>query len=340
MVDRSNTDIFTKFCYLKLIIHIIKKYDIDLIQAQDYFALYPAYMAASITGRPILFVKAGGEIPDYVIPDNVHVAVFSRELEDGMKRAGYEHPLHCIPHRIDLGTYYKKKVPQNFLDQYCGLPEGGIKIAMAMRFDNQKKKWLFSLLKEIKQHGIKDLFFIIAGDGPLFGQIKKQSDLINQSLPNKIIFLTGQITQTRDMVGLFNYADLVVGHGRGILEAMACGKPVINLGETGISTVVDSETVDKVSYYNFSGRHLRFYPDMGAPLIENILALSGDGKRCTELRRFSLNYIKKCYDSKKAADKYLSAYESLTKEKRNYLKNLTLFFTKRIVFITHKRLSK
>lgn len=58
-----------------------------------------------------------------------------------------------------------------------------------------------------------------------------------------------------DLIQLYSYADLVMGHGRGILEAMACGKSVVVLNKNGTGEFVSDKNVNIVSKFNFSGRH-------------------------------------------------------------------------------------
>ena len=52
----------------------------------------------------------------------------------------------------------------------------------------------------------------------------------------------GPVYGTADLVQLYNHADVMVGSGRGILEAMACGKAAIVLGESGEGEILDAST--------------------------------------------------------------------------------------------------
>lgn len=55
----------------------------------------------------------------------------------------------------------------------------------------------------------------------------------------------------------YNDADIVLAIGRGVLEAMACGRPAITYGHWGHGEILSSEEMKDAKKYNFSGRHIR-----------------------------------------------------------------------------------
>ncbi|WAC06942.1 MAG: glycosyltransferase family 4 protein [Thermodesulfobacteriota bacterium] len=337
----SSKTIGKKIRYFRQLIKIIKQNAIDIVQAQDQLSLYPAYFASAIMEKPLFFTKAGGEVPKYVIPEEVSVVVFSKELEQGMKSNGYKNQIFFIPGRIDCGTYYAKMPERSFLEKYH-LPLEGIKVVMAMRFDPQKKPWLESFLHNLHnfdpKKAPKQVSVVLVGDGPLFPNILKTAEKINESLPMKVLYLTGKISQANEMMALYNYADIVVGHGRGILEAMACGKPVINLGENGLGTVVDEGSITQISYYNFSGRHLRHHPAMGKELLDSIVRIAGNSTLMKNLGDFSLAYIRRNYDARTGAEAFLKIYSDKEKQKKPSFRTMVAFTWKRFAFALNNRL--
>ena len=100
-----------------------------------------------------------------------------------------------------------------------------------------------------------------------------------------------------------------------ILEAMACGKPVVNIGENGFATLINDKTVSKAAYYNFSGRHLRYYPKMGSPLIDEIIKIAGNVNIYDQLSKFSLQYVKENYDVESGANKLIKIYTEMVDSK-------------------------
>lgn len=317
---------------------VIKKYRIDIVQAQDQRVLSPVYFASALTGKTMLFTKAGGEIPRYIIPEDLSVIVFSKELMYGMKKNGYKNALFFIPERIDCETYREHPVDSLFMEKYH-LPANDLKLVMAMRFGSQKKKWLMGILDSIETNAAKNIHFVLAGDGPLFDQISAKADKINMSFSKKTIHLIRRINQRHDIIKLYNYADIVAGHGRGILEAMACGKPVINIGENKSGTIVDDENVERIAYYNFSGRHLRFHPDMGKQPVDEIIRIANDVELRKSLSDFSKKYIKRYYDAKKGANVLLRVYGDLLKNKKRISpQNVMQFVFERSAFAIQNRI--
>ena len=297
------------------ILESVGKYDIDIIQAQDYRALYPAYLASAVKGRAVVFTKAGGEAPSYIIPREIPVVVFSKELEHGMRERGYQNEILCVPERIDTEFYHDESPDSEFVDRYH-LPKAGLKVIMAMRFDTQKKRWLGGVLNAVPNRCAEDIHLVLAGNGPLYNWVSAKAGEINSTGVSPTVRLIGKIANAQDMCRLYQYSDIVIGHGRGILEAMASGRPVINIGENGMGTVVDEETVGAVAYYNFSGRHLRDHPKMGKPIFHEILRLAQDKPFMERLGAFSKWYVASYYDSKRGAERILKLYCTAQERKR------------------------
>ena len=329
-----------KVCLFKKILQTSHQYDIDIIQAQDYVSLYPAYMAASILRKPLFFTKAGGEIPTYYIPKEVRVIVFSSELEEGMKCAGYPNYISVIQARINCETFHPNFQNSRFVEKY-GLPLDSIRVVLAMRFDSEKKMWLEGLFESLERLRDENVVLVIAGDGPLLPWIFDYATKINRKLNRTAVYLIGTITEPENMKSLYSYADIVIGHGRGIMEAMACGKAVINIGENGFCTVVDPESVEHISYYNFSGRHLRHYPALGRPLLAEILRLSSTPGLINCLGEFSLRYIRQFYDADLGAEALLNLYnkDELSRSGMN-LHGLTRFVAHRTRLAITNRFTK
>jgi glycosyltransferase involved in cell wall biosynthesis len=309
LLKNVGSNLTRKARLLRAILQVSKQYCIDVIQAQDYLSLYPAYVAASFLRKPLFFTKAGGEVPSYFIPEGVKVIVFSRELEEGMKHAGYSNNISLIQARIDCETFQPASLSNIFVSEYH-LPLDGVKVAMAMRFDTGKKRWLEGLFENLERLKNGNIVFVLAGDGPLLSWISNKASKINEELNRTVVCLIGKVTEPEEMRSLYSYSDIVIGHGRGIMEAMACGKVAVNIGENGFSTVVEPEIIEKMSYYNFSGRHLRQHPELGKPLLGEILRLSTAPGLMESLGNFSHRYIRQFYDVKLGSRALLDLYNA------------------------------
>lgn len=286
---------------------------IDVIHAQDFRCSPPCFLAALLLKKAFVYTKAGGPVNENFPPQNVETVFYSQELVDGMTRKYNisKDNISLIKARIDLSCFGQATVTQPFLRKY-GLPIARKKIVMAMRLAKQKRPWLKAILglamKMNRQKAYADI--VVAGDGPLFPDLLKEADRINAKAANgRFLHLIGPVFDIEEMNQLYNYADLVVGHGRGILEAMACGKTVVVLGEKGQGEVVHQGNIDEVAEFNFSGRHLRNKAISHGELPTLIFDLLQDDDTLQTLGIFSQHYIKTQMDAKIGARQIVGVYD-------------------------------
>lgn len=314
MIIASELSRFNPFLNLsstKAIIIECRKRSIDIIHSQDFRSLYPSYLAATVLKKGFVFTRAGRHVVQHIPPRNVEIVVFSEELLDGMIRQFNlsKDNISLIRARIDLSCYSKKSVSGDFAEKYH-LPTSGKRIVMAMRLIKAKRPWLQTMLRLAEHLSRENMLsnLIIAGDGPLSAELKRQADRINNICGKKYIHFIGPIFNIKEMNQLYHYADLVIGHGRGILEAMACRKPVVVLGENGRGEVVDENTVSDVAKSNFSGRHLRHKDVTFMELLSTIKAILQDEVLPKDLGDFSYRYVKSEMDAEIGASQLYDVY--------------------------------
>ena len=121
---------------------------------------------------------------------------------------------------------------------------------------------------------------------------------------------------------------MIVGHGRGILEAMVIGKPVVLLGyDTKGSQLITSSNIKNISDYNFSGRNL-IYNKFDKTLSE---VLNSDNlwdilKQCGD---FNKSIISEKYDSIIGAKKTIEVYRNTPHYTvKDFFNNLSWLFKK------------
>ncbi|MBE0664658.1 MAG: glycosyltransferase [Candidatus Aminicenantes bacterium] len=91
----------------------------------------------------------------------------------------------------------------------------------------------------------------ILGDGRQYGKIKKKARAINAAAGRDIIAVEGWAD---DLAGPIANADVILGVGRCVLEAIACGRPVLVVGNEKIGGLVTKENFPSLQKANFSGR--------------------------------------------------------------------------------------
>lgn len=315
------------FNFLSLIniIKICKKQKIDIIHAQDFKSLAPSIFVAYFLNIKLLYTKAGGPLNLNLPPKNIYTVVFSQELYDGMVHYfGFKkNKLSLIKARIDVEKFKYTKPSLSFLEKYNLSIKYRNKIIVAIRMTSEKKDWIDSLFHLIKLFSNEemDMKFIIAGGGNLLGFYKDEGARINQFFKKEIIQFIGPVFGNDDLIQLYSYADLVMGHGRGILEAMACGKSVVVLNKNGTGEFVSDKNVNIVSKFNFSGRH---YGSSYEPcnLQRDIKNFFVDEIKKRKLIQFGSKYIKNEMDSHIGALQIKKIYY----EKDLKLKSSYIFF--------------
>jgi glycosyltransferase involved in cell wall biosynthesis len=301
------------------IVNACRKHKIEIIHAQDTRSLSSSFLASALVGKNFVLTKAGGPVTEPPPPTQHKMVIYSQEQKEGIQKC-YNVPkrdLMLIRARIDMDIYKPTNVKAAFIKKY-NLPTSRKKIAMAMRLTRDKQQWHDTILQlgyQISQ-GDMAIDIIIAGEGPLMGKLAEQADQINKaSKHGPIIHLIGPIYDMNELNQFYNYADVVVGNGRGIMEAMACQKPVVILGENGEGAVVDDNNIQEAAKYNFSGRHFRYNPvssDMFSTTLQHMMT---DDKELNRIADFSYAYIKNEMDAEVGARQLVDVYQKALNRK-------------------------
>lgn len=175
-------------------------------------------------------------------------------------------------------------------------PSTGRKILFIGRLDPDKYFSIKVIIKALKK--VPDIELLVAGSGPYYDQLKSEAP--------PWVKCNGYIA---DMPSIINDADIVIGTGRGVREAMACGKPVIALDAYGYDGLVTPENIQSLEYQNFMGRS-------GQPLTEENILLDLAKVIDHPATRLSLGnwgrkYAEENYSAAAFALKHLVTYNEL-----------------------------
>ena len=115
-----------------------------------------------------------------------------------------------------------------------------------------------------------NLRLLIAGDGDYLGRVAGEADRVNKMTGRETVRCLGFVS---DMASLYQVSDLTIGMSRVVLEAMACGKPVIVAGPQGDYGPVTKENVDHLDVRNFTSRDAlkEVHPETLAAEIREVL---------------------------------------------------------------------
>ena len=285
---------------------------VDIVHSMDSINLARGYLAAIKTGKSFVCTEAGANFFSHFPPRKSKVVIFSREqmtiYRDLYKLS--ERNIRIIRARIDSDLYHSELPPRPFTEKYR-LTRNGLTVGMVCRLEARKSHQIEALLDFVKLHRRSDkpVSIYIAGDGNLraFFQ-KKAQGIVNSSV--KVCFI-GPVYEIQEVNWFYNFCDVIMGSGRGIMEAMACGKPVIILGEDGQAELIGSDTIEDAAYYNFSGRH--FYAKKNSTTINSVLEATGNNPELLlQSSKFCFDYVKTHLSARVGAEQLVDWYTEKT----------------------------
>ena len=318
-VSRLNPKIFelAGFCIFGFLkgLRVLKRYRPDVIQA--IFGL-PAGLAAWALTRvrvaPYVVYIGGSDVPGIPVGrfqfisrltlpiirrvwrDSEAVIACSKGIRQMAHRTAPDLPIDIIPDGVDWQRF-QKKAAEDYTKQKV------VKILTVGRIVPRKGfQYLLESLPFLIKEARRNFQVQIVGEGPIRPQLER---LVKKThLEDKVEF-TGAVNYER-LRGLYQKADIFVlpslaeGMPCTILEAMACGLPVI------ATSVQGSEEVVQDGVNGFLVR-----PRDPAKLGQALVKLINDpnyARRMGEQARI----MSKKYDWSKIAASYLATYEKLT----------------------------
>jgi glycosyltransferase involved in cell wall biosynthesis len=175
-----------------------------------------------------------------------HVVAPSRWLSSTAARGtilkGCAH--HVIPYGIDLTAF--RPTDQSAAKAALGFPEDGLLVLVGSQFLSERRKGIDLFLAAIVSLLGRERFAAAAREGKLafaaFGQAPGETPPGQVSLQP-----LGELSRTEDIVTAYNAADLFICPSREdnlpntVMEAMACGTPVLGTRVGGIPDMVEDE---------------------------------------------------------------------------------------------------
>ncbi len=305
----------------------LDKYSIDVIHTFHYNTYYLSLFAAVKRNIPVVFSSVWyldeAPFPDY--PGRV--TFVAREFLDKARRTIGIHSreMTVLPNRIDLEMFHPGIDYTDFSRRF-NLPDSGWKIVFMSRVDSLKFGSLSYAIEAVKLVALKGsrVTLVIAGDGSCFDDLGVLAERVNKQIGYEVIRLIGAVLETPE---LLSWADIVFGIGRCAWEGMACGKPVLVVGENGLAGVAAPEKVDELQYYNFAGRNIREPVDHSL-LADSIEMIMGDEEIYKKLALFSTRYVMENYDYRAGVAKFEQIYEkAINDPPLNRLERIRLFFS-------------
>lgn len=213
---------------------------------------------------------------------------------------GIEKEGKFIENFVDPTIFYKKKTD---LRKQLGIPTNAFVIGHASNFAPIKQVYHFSkLAKNLKnKKQLRNVFFLMCGKGRDWSKLKREVKKLK--VDSHFIFL-GRLKQ-EEMREAYNAMDVFVLTSKNegvplvILEAMACGKPIVSTDVGGIA-----DTIGKRAGFLFN-------PEKIEKLADLIKKLQNNKKLCANIGEEAIIKTEKEYSIDRIMQKYYNLYSSV-----------------------------
>ena len=292
----------------------IRNHDVLMLQEDYPFICHRAYAAARKFGIPTILSSERTYYPESIVKRyalSVLDATVNKKLRDGVDIL----TAHCTAAREfmigELGVRREVRVIHVGVDTELFRPmesegkyltEGGFRILTVARLHRYKGLlYLLEAMKRIREE-VHDAHLYIIGKGSEEQNLRSLTEKLR--LNDVVTFLTRPIPN-HEMPALYAECDLYVQpsivepYGIAVLEAMACGKPVVGTRVGGMLDMVeDGETGFLVESADSGG------------LAERIIMLSDPGLR-GEFGQDARERMEDEFDWRCIADEYLEVIDAI-----------------------------
>jgi glycosyltransferase involved in cell wall biosynthesis len=204
-------------------------------------------------------------------------------------------PVGVIPNGVDTEFFSPSQ------ESRTSSAPAPFRVLFVGRFHSQKNlRLLLSQFARLRNESAKPVELHLVGDGPLLPELKEQAAKLKL---NGEIKWHGWLGRS-ELRGVLQSCDCFVnpslyeGMPNAVLEAMACGKPVVASRISGNDAVVDHEATG-----------LLFPLDKPGWLGESLQALIDDPARAKEMGRLGREWVTRDFSWKKVALDYIELFE-------------------------------
>ena len=296
------------------VINIIRKEKIDIIHSSQPGPTLIAYLASLVTHVPIVVtVHSTLRLEFPPIGPRSMSKKFGRlvAISDEIK----EHLIsNCVvdEERVDViynGINLRRFRPQTRRDTAVRDNAGSPRRIAHIHGWGLTLKSAVEAVPIIAQN-ISNIEMVVAGPGATNEDVCALAQEVNRQLGREAVRIYGL---TKDVVGLINSAEVVIGIGRCALEAMACGKPVVIAGQRksaiggSFAGIVSQDNISEIKKYNFSGRNSS-EETSAEKIAKAVLNLVEDEEHRRELGAWGRRIVENEFDIEKIGEQIENVY--------------------------------
>jgi len=306
----------------------------DVIVAAEYDSVICSIAALLFTGIPLIQIQAGEKVPHFPPLNIPGIFVFSDMVYNGyQQRYGIPSDFLCLSSgRVNF---------KYFSNELCIYPQKNIftgegrKILVVSRLEQKKIPTLANLFVQIEMIGKREIIqLVIIGEGGAQASLQQNAaETLLHLHPKSSITFIGAFRVTPEIL---KQAELVVGQGRTVLEAIASGVPASVSSEDGYFGLITSSNLLDLRTTDFTGKSM-----VNGTTLENDL---------NKLHNFHKNGFEEVYDLAKEffdvsvgieainilLEKYQQLYLGVFSRRWAYLRAYIQHFSFRFIYYLKK----
>jgi hypothetical protein len=281
----------------------------DVIHAYDKTSAFFGRELAKRSGLPFLMTKCGGPNPVGYYPSVRDIVVFSRENVRFFEAGDRKQRVHHLPHRVRRPRQDKYKVREL---RSLFRPDSTIVLRICRVGSTYEQSILQGgiLVRQLRSAGVdSDLLVVGIHDG------ESDTRSIESAVADVATFVSDDHF-TCKAAEIIDAGDIVIGTGRGLMEAAAVGKPLLApLRDSDCPALVDEDSFEALFDFNFSERSS--LPNFDADQnLRRILHVATNKDAREQAGAFASNMFEQHFNIDRMADAYERLYESLRPDAR------------------------
>lgn len=290
--------------------------EIDIIHAFDKHSYKLIQLGKNL---PKLLTLCGGPNPKHY-PYAKHLTCFSLENYNYFSKLSIfkNSSLTLIPNRV-------KKFESNYsliqeLERKIGKKPKDIILLRITRIGNEYKKSInqsINLLRLLQSSNENNNFKLLI-IGSVYDKITYRA-IRNETKNIQNLFFITDDKFTKESKLLIDIADIVIGTGRGLMEASSKGKILFSpVANSNLPALIDKSNFNDFFYYNFSERTIVSHENREEIIVNKIL------NENSELSKFSHEIFEMHFKLENGIDLYLKKYKEISSTKGEKTKLFSL----------------
>lgn len=248
------------------------------------------------------------------------LAAIKRMKRSGLKVISVSPPLrkwakqqglrsHTIPNGISVNRFRPKQHGLAHLRRKLGLREDDKVVVYVGRLGYDKAhvaNRVIEACKNLVMSGEKRLVLVIVGSGPQAETVKNSARAAERQAGRSFVRFYGARRHIRPY---YVIANCVVGTGRVALEAMACGRPVVAIGVTGVFGRVSPSRL-RAAWHYYYGDHIAPYPHNASRLERDIRYILTSANRQQRYGKAGRAFVVERFNSDRIAGEMQQLYRT------------------------------